>query len=79
MEEKLTYNSKEYCCRWIDIFDKDYLIGPECLEKAILSEDISYASDEAKAIDEMIFFYVPDCFIDAEETFIKSYVQRYVC
>ena len=79
MEEKLTYHSKEYRCRWINFSGIYYLIGSEHLEENLLLEESSYISREAKDIDEKIFFYVPEVIINADEVIIKSYVTQHIC
>ena len=41
---------------------------------ALMTKDGCYVSEEARAIDEEVFFYVPDKMIDAEENILIQYV-----
>lgn len=79
MKEKLIYNSKEYPCRWIYVFDNTYLIGTESLQEELFREGFSYTSSESRNMDEAVFFYIPDSLIEAEETIIRSYVECCIC
>lgn len=79
MKETLKYHTKEYTCRWIDVNGRYDLIGPECLEKSLIDKDSGYVSHDARCIDEMICFYVPDCLMEENEFVIREYVLQHVC
>ncbi|MBQ2136390.1 MAG: hypothetical protein II430_00360 [Selenomonas sp.] len=54
------------------------LISVDSLEVALMTKDGCYVSEEARAIDEEVFFYVPDKMIDAEENILIQYVKDMV-
>ena len=54
------------------------LISVDSLDVALMTKDGCYVSEEARAIDEEVFFYVPDKMIDAEENILIQYVKDMV-
>lgn len=67
--EIVEYNGTAYQTRWVDVPTWGYeCIGTEELEKALCtSGDWSTASDEARRIDEEIFYYAPSDMIDSPD------------
>ena len=71
----IEFNGKQYRIVEIDISNKGYrVIGPESLEDAIFKDSV-YVSDEAKRVDDAVFFYVPDHMLDGDLDLIKKYVE----
>lgn len=54
------------------------LISVDSLDVALMTKDGCYVSEEARAIDEEVFFDVPDKMIDAEENILIQYVKDMV-
>lgn len=55
-----------------------HLISVDSLDVALMTKDGCYVSEEARAVDEKIFVYVPDKMIDAEENTLIQYVKEMV-
>ena len=62
--DKLTFQSKEYKYRWINTKYGYFLVSSCELEDEL--------------IDEMVFFYVPQTILEADETFLTEYADRNV-
>lgn len=54
------------------------MISVDSLDVALMTKDGCYVSEEARAVDEKIFVYVPDKMIDAEENTLIQYVKEMV-
>ena len=78
----LNFDGKEYPTRLIALDMPDLsgyqLISVDRLDVALMTRDGCYVSEEARAIDEEVFFYVPDSMIDAEENILIQYVKDMV-
>jgi len=78
MLDKFIFQSKEYQCRKINTEYGEFLISSDELEFKIIDDRGKYISEEAKLIDEMIFFYVPTDILFSSETVINDYIEKYV-
>ena len=68
----IEYHGKEYTLFEIEA-DGDYrCVAHECLESQLISNDGKYTDEEAKSVDEAIYFYVDDNITTDEEA------QKYV-
>ena len=76
--DKLTFQSKEYKYRWINTKYGYFLVSSCELEDELINDLNEYTSHEAKMIDEMVFFYVPQTILEADETFLTEYADRNV-
>ena len=76
------FNGEEYSTRLIALdmpeISGQQLISVDSLDVALMTKDGCYVSEEARAIDEEVFFYVPDKRIDAEENILIQYVKDMV-
>ena len=76
------FNGEEYPTRLIALdmpeISGQQLISVDSLDVALMTKDGCYVSEEARAIDEEVFFYVPDKMIDAEENTLIQYVKEMV-
>lgn len=72
------YNGENYPCRSIFFRNEgaSYVIATERLEKALLPDGETYASEEARAIDEQIFCFVSDAMLGQPEELIERYVSE---
>lgn len=77
--DKISFNGKDYPCISIDLDNENFkgtcTISTESLKYRLFNEDGSYVSDQAKAVDEGIFFYAPDKLIDKNEELIRDFVN----
>lgn len=55
-----------------------YTVSVESLENELLSDGESYVSDEARCIDECIFFYVNDSEIEMPEEDLANIIEDVV-
>ena len=78
----LNFDGKEYPTRLVALdmpeISGQQLISVDSLDVALMTKDGCYVSEEARAIDEEVFFYVPDKMIDAEENILIQYVKDMV-
>ena len=76
------FNGEEYPTRSIALdmpeISGQQLISVDSLDVALMTKDGCYVSEEARAIDEEVFFYVPEKMIDAEENILIQYVKDMV-
>ena len=76
------FNGEEYPTRLIALdmpeISGQQLISVDSLDVALMTKEGCYVSEEARAIDEEVFFYVPDKMIDAEENILIQYVKDMV-
>ncbi|MBQ2087348.1 MAG: hypothetical protein II470_04660 [Selenomonas sp.] len=76
------FNGEDYPTRLIALdmpeISGQQLISVDSLDVALMTKDGCYVSEEARAIDEEVFFYVPDKMIDAEENILIQYVKDMV-
>ena len=78
MDEKIQFQSKEYLCRYIDTEYGIFLIADDNLERNLFDEKNQYVSEEAKWIDEKVFFYVPCSILFKETPYLKKYLYKHV-
>lgn len=76
------FNGEDYPTRLIALdmpeISGQQLISVDSLDVALMTKDGCYVSEEARAIDEEVFFYVPDKMIYAEENILIQYVKDMV-
>ncbi|HMQ05064.1 MAG TPA: hypothetical protein PKD26_14180 [Pyrinomonadaceae bacterium] len=55
------FNGRVYALRLIDFGEGwgNYFVGSMHLEYLLINEDHSYTSDEARHVDELIFYFIP--------------------
>ena len=71
----MEYKGKIYPARLLTIPDwGEFIVSVESLEKELLPDGKSYADEEARWVDEQIFYYVPDEEIDLDDTFLGKHV-----
>ena len=72
----MIYKGKSYPAEWIYVegFGEE-LVSVESLEEALMPNDM-YADEEARWLDEQIFFYVPDEEWETED--LCKLVSKYV-
>ena len=75
----VTFNGKEYPVRDINVrtFGQRTIAG-ESLEEALINNKDRYVSEEAKAIDEQIFFFVEDKWLNCGDEQLAAHVEREV-
>ncbi len=76
----IAFDGKNYRTRTVNVkgFDKVTVAG-NSLERKLLSVDGGrYVSPEAQAIDEEIFFYVPDAKLLQTDAMLSAYVRKEV-
>ncbi|MBQ9304437.1 hypothetical protein [Butyrivibrio sp.] len=78
MKDTIEFRSIKYQCRWMDFDKSTVLIAGEDLEGELLGEDDKYVSDDAKEIDEMIFFFVPRNILKTSEITLRTYIEKNV-
>ncbi len=71
----INFGGEEYPARLIDVSGKR-LISIHRLDVALMTKDGCYVSEEARAIDEGIFLYVPEAMIAKDEKTLVQYVKE---
>lgn len=71
----INFDGEEYPARLIDVSGKR-LISIDRLDVALMTKDGSYVSEEARAIDEGIFLYVPEPILVSDEKTLVRYVKE---
>ena len=78
----INFDGKEYPAKSIlvdvDGTCEECLISVDSLDVALMTKDGAYVSEEARGIDEDIFFFVPDDVIDKDDDALKSFVEEMV-
>ena len=70
----INYNSKNYPLREIKLPEFGYVnLSTESLRMALLNDDCTYTTQEAKFIDEKIFFFIEDTEINLSDKNLKKY------
>ena len=76
----INFNGEEYSARLINVdipnFSGKRLISIDRLDVALMTKDGCYVSEEARAIDEDVFLYVPESIIVADEKTLVQYVKE---
>jgi hypothetical protein len=74
------FNNKEFPSRQVAIDGAVYNVSTESLANELFTDDsrTDYTNDEARLIDEDIFFYVPDDVIDMPIIDLQDYVEKQV-
>ena len=73
----IEFDGKEYPTKLLNIPGfGERLVSVESLEKSLMDAEGFYASDEALAIDEKIFFYVPDDVINEDEKSLVDFIME---
>ena len=71
----INFDGEEYPARLIDVSGKR-LISIDRLDVALMTKDGCYVSEEARAIDEGIFLYVPEPILVSDEKTLVRYVKE---
>ena len=73
--QTITFEGKKYPARELMVQGfGEITISTESLEEVLISND-EYVSDDARRVDEMVCFYVPDNHIDWPESDLIEYVE----
>ena len=76
----INFAGEEYPARLIDVDIPNYsgkqLVSIDRLDVALMTKDGGYVSEEARAIDEGVFLYVPEPIIVADDKTLMQYVQE---
>ena len=76
----IKFDGKEYPARMILLDMEDYtsplIVSVDSLDVALMTEDGDYVSSRARAVDESIFFYVPEDKIGLSEDELVQYVKE---
>ena len=56
----------------------DRIVAGESLQKKLLTANGTHVSDEAQAIDEEIFFYIDDKYLNCGDIQLANYVEKQV-
>lgn len=74
----IAFNGKSYSIRTVNIKGfGDKNISTKSLQNVLLVND-SYVSDEARQIDESIFFFVEDKYINLDDKKLAEHVEKNV-
>ena len=77
--DPVTFNGETYTRRIVHVKGfGDRVIAGETLQKVLLTEDGNYVSEEAQAIDQNIFFYVEDKYLNFTDTQLADFVASQV-
>lgn len=72
----IVFNGKKYKTREVDIKGwGPQLIAGETLERQLVQND-EYVSETAKFIEQSIFFFVDDNYLDAEDEILAAKVEK---
>ena len=71
----INFAGEEFPARLIDVSGKR-LISIDRLDVALMTKDGCYVSEEARAIDEGVFLYVPESMIAIDEKTLVQYVKE---
>ena len=75
----IKFNGREYPTKLLNIPGfGEKLVSIEGLEKTLFDAEGFYVSDEARVIDEKIFFYVPDNIINSNEKSLVELIEEVV-
>ena len=78
----INFNGEGYPARLINVdipnFSGKRLISIDRLDVALMTKDGCYVSEEARSIDEGIFFYVPESMIAVDEKVLAQFVKEMV-
>lgn len=75
VDETITFNGTEWPIRYVNIGDEIVPVSIIGLENSLIDDDDKYVSDQAKAIDEMIY-----CFVGTDEFYgdnLADYVKTW--
>lgn len=72
------YKGKSYPFRTVYFQNEDtsYIVSSEELNSVLLPDGSSYDSEEARYIDEKIFFFVSENILDKSDETIEKYVSE---
>ena len=75
----IEFDGKEYPTKLLNIPNfGEKLISVESLEESLHDAEGFYVSDEARVVDEKIFFYVPDDVIDDDDESLTEFIEEIV-
>lgn len=76
----IRFDGIDYPARLIEVdlpnISGTHMIAVDRLDVALMTKDGCYVSEEARAIDEGIFLYVPDKLMDADEKHLVQAVKE---
>ena len=77
----IRFDGIDYPARLLEInlpnISGTHMISVDRLDVALMTKDGHYVSEEARAIDEGIFLYVPDKLIDVDEKQLMQVVKDF--
>lgn len=77
--DPVQFNGETYTRRVIHVNGfGDRIIAGTSLQEELLTEDGSYVSVEAQLIDEEIFFYIEDKYLNCSDMQLAKYVLKQV-
>lgn len=77
--ETIMFDGMQYKARAIKVKTfGERLIAGESLEEKLLDEKGDYVSDEARRVDESVFFYVEDKWLNVDDESLATKVGREV-
>lgn len=76
--EYFEYNGKSYPFKsvYFQNDNSEYNISTEDLSYELFPNGSDYDSDEARDIDEKIFFFVPERILNNSDAFIEKYISE---
>ena len=75
----IKFDGKEYPTKLLNIPNfGEKLISVESIEESLHDAEGFYVSDEARVVDEKIFFYVPDDVIDDDDESLTEFIEEIV-
>jgi len=76
--DSIPFGNRNYRIREVEIEDAGIrTIASTALNKRILTEAGSYTSDEARRVDEQIYFFVEPGKLSLNDGALRNYVKRY--
>lgn len=73
--QTVKFNGKEWPIQYVLVDDEYLMVGSEKLEKELLNDETP-VNEDAEAIDEMIYCYVPDKQFKKNEVQLTKYVEK---
>ncbi len=73
----ITFNGQDFKTRVVTIIGwGDERIAGEGLQKKLFDESGHYVSGEARAVDEKVFFFVEDQYLDKSDEELAAHVNK---
>ena len=75
--DSLKFENRNYRIRQLEIEDAGVrIIASTALNKRLMTGEGSYTSQEARLLDEMIYFYVEPDILKLNDTSLSNYVNK---